>query len=570
MTRTTEQSWEMSEVLTVVTWRSLIEPSEHLRDRAERGRALALAGISLTLLAHGILSLAVDTGSWGIHLPVTLLAAAAFAVSRTTHTRIAGVLCILACATTPLVGLASPASNTAAVEEIVWLVAAVGLPGVFMPVRWTAGLAASITVASVIAVLANPAVPAIAAGQLGAMTALIAVLGTVFAGIRDRNQRAMERAQAFSEQIVESMGDAVFVTGVDGIVQRVNHGATAMLGCLPSDLVGQRMTDLLALAKAERDEAWRRLQSGDTDSRSLELAAPGGTPVPVSFRSSPMRDQDGQRLANVCVARDLRETLRLLTDAAEAQVQRARADELEAVNTRLITTQQQLIQAAKLATVGELAASVAHELNNPLLTILGYTSLMEQQLGIHAEISGPLRYIPRMATAARRCQAIVRRWLDFSRRSGAERRSIDLAEVVDTTVGLAGPQLRKLGARIEVELETELEVLGDANQLGQVLMNLLVNASQTMDSPGTVHIEGVRDEGEIRLSVRDPGCGMDAEVRERIFEPFYTTKPEGIGTGLGLAITAGIVTDHDGHIEVQSAPGNGSTFTLVLPGLEIP
>jgi len=546
-------------------WRILIEPSPRVVERSERRRAVALAGVSLPIVAYGLVSVALDPAARGIHAIVLVLAVAAYAASRTTHLRIAGITGTVACAVTPLVGMSSPAANTSAIEEIVWLVAAVGLPGLCMPLSWAVGLALLTVAGATGAAVVNPEISHGAAVRVGAMTALVTVLSTVYALIRGRNERSLDRAQAFAEQIVESMGDAVFVTGVDGVIRRANGGAAALLSTPADDLLGLRMKELLAMADAERDEACRRIQADGAGGQTLSLAVPGGEPVPVSFRSSPIHDAAGEVLGHVCVARDLRETLRLLTEAAEAEAQRTRADELQAVNEQLVATQEQLVQAAKLATVGELAASVAHELNNPLLAILGYTSLMEQQLEIDRGAEGPLRYVPKMATAARRCQAIVRRWLDFSRRSSSRRARIDLVDVVDTTVGLATPQLQKLGAEIHIELDGELRIRGDANQLGQVVMNLLVNAGQALDERGAIHVEGRRIDGEVRLAVRDDGRGMSPELREQVFQPFFTTKPEGQGTGLGLAVSAGIVADHDGRIEVESSPGEGSTFTMILP-----
>jgi len=549
-----------------LAWRWLIDPASVVRTAVERRRAVTLAGIALTILAHGILSTLMDPDARGIHATVALLAGAAYALSRTSHLRIGGILGTLACATTPLVGMATPESTTSAPEEIIWLVAAVGLPGLCMPLRWAVAASVAIAAAAVGSALVNPGIPEEAAIEIGALTLLVAVLSAVYAVIRGRNEADLERATALAEQVVDSMVDAVFVVGPDGRIQRVNGAASAMLDRPSEALVGTPMKDLLGLEGEERDRACRRLQSGDLQAESLELGGAGGDSVPVSLSSGPIQTSPGgEVLGHVCVARDMRETLRLLAESAEAQVQRERAEELEAVNRRLVETQEQLVQTAKLATVGELAASVAHELNNPLLAILGYTSLLEQQLEPDSGPPGAHRYVARTATAARRCQAIVRRWLDFARRSGGEYSPIDMTEVIDTASALAAPQLHKNGAELQVQTNGGLEVQGDPTQLGQVLMNLLVNAGHAVDGKGTIRITATCDEDEVRVSVQDDGCGMSEEVLAKAREPFFTTKPAGHGTGLGLSITDGILADHRGRLEIESTVGVGSTFTVILP-----
>jgi signal transduction histidine kinase len=243
-----------------------------------------------------------------------------------------------------------------------------------------------------------------------------------------------------------------------------------------------------------------------------------------------------------------------------------RAEELAALHEQLLAAQEQLVQAAKLAAVGELAAGVAHELNNPLTATLGYASLLEAKLEdsefSRARLHG---WVDQLSESTRRCQDICQRLLSFARMSGGEHEAVDVGEVVRSTASLLRHQLDRHGAELCTELDGDLLVQGSRGQLEQVVTNLLMNACQALDGAGSITVRGQCLDDEVRLQVIDDGPGMDPDVRDRIFEPFFTTKPEGSGTGLGLSVSAGIVREHGGRIEVASEPDQGATFTVSLP-----
>lgn len=230
-----------------------------------------------------------------------------------------------------------------------------------------------------------------------------------------------------------------------------------------------------------------------------------------------------------------------------------------------------LVQAAKLAAVGEMAAGVAHELNNPLTTVVGFTELVMDELPDEMPQKADLDMVLR---EARRARMVVRRLLDFARQSETVRVSADLNELVTDVVALMRHLLHTSGVTVELDLEENLPwTVMDRNQIKQVILNLMHNALNAINkAEGTIGvITGLRQHYErpwIVVAIKDSGVGIPAENIEHIFEPFFTTRSGTGGTGLGLSVTYGIVTDHGGRIEVESQINVGSTFTVWLPVME--
>jgi signal transduction histidine kinase len=227
---------------------------------------------------------------------------------------------------------------------------------------------------------------------------------------------------------------------------------------------------------------------------------------------------------------------------------------VQATARRLQETTEQLRQAQKMEAIGRLAGSVAHDFNNVLLAINGY-----------AEFLGSARYAREIREAAARGTALTQQLLSFSRRQVLKSQVLNLN---DSVRGIEAMLRRLLGDDVAVELDLDpglQPVEADPGQVGQVLLNLAINARDAMDGLGTVRIS-TRNHGAVAvLEVADTGPGMDDETRARVFEPFFTTKEPGKGTGLGLATVYGIVTQSGGSIEVASSPGNGAVFTVRLP-----
>lgn len=254
----------------------------------------------------------------------------------------------------------------------------------------------------------------------------------------------------------------------------------------------------------------------------------------------------------------LQESIRQLRDAQDELKNRIEAQR---------SAEMRLIQAAKLAAVGEMAAGVAHELNNPLTTVTGFAELILEDLPPDASSRADIELILR---EARRARDVVRRLLDFARQSESTRTLADLNEVLADVIELTRHLMHTSGVTFTKDLAPELPWVSiDRNQMKQVFLNLFHNALQAMPTGGELRLitrKAIRDgRAWVIASVRDSGEGIPPEYRERVFEPFFTTKSEQGGTGLGLSVTYGIVTDHGGRIEVDSQPGGGSTFTVWLP-----
>jgi two-component system NtrC family sensor kinase len=258
------------------------------------------------------------------------------------------------------------------------------------------------------------------------------------------------------------------------------------------------------------------------------------------------------------------------------QIQRQRRLEQELQNTRQelqarvaaqVAAEQRLIQAAKLAAVGEMAAGVAHELNNPLTTIVGFAELVRDELPQGSTSRVDLETVLREALRAR---DVVRRLLDFSRSSEMVRVKADINALVSDTLGLVRHLLGSNGVQVRTTLDDSIPWgFVDRDQIKQVLLNLFHNALHAMPSGGEITITTScrqkygRD--WITVTITDNGVGIPPDNMERIFEPFFTTRSGEGGTGLGLSVTYGIVTSHGGRIEAESAPGEGASFTVWLP-----
>lgn len=239
--------------------------------------------------------------------------------------------------------------------------------------------------------------------------------------------------------------------------------------------------------------------------------------------------------------------------------------ELKSSLETLQKTQQHLLHSEKMASVGQLAAGVAHELNNPLGGILIYTSLLLEKTKKESRDAADMQ---RIIAETERCRKIVRGLLDFSRQTRIDAAIVNLNKILASTLALVSQQALFHNIQLEQSYDSQLpNVFADVGQMQQVFLNIILNAIDAMQGRGvlTVKTEQAGETDRVRVRIADTGCGMSKEVMAKIFEPFFTTKPRGTGTGLGLAIAYGIVQKHNGDILVQSQQGAGSCFTIELP-----
>lgn len=367
--------------------------------------------------------------------------------------------------------------------------------------------------------------------------------------------RQIEDQRRFIERIVDSLPVGLYVVDKQYRVQAWNRKReTGMQGVLREEAIGRTIFEILRRQPADllRQEFDEVFQSGVMTQFEMHSSATG---EPRTYRVSkiPMRVHDAAVTHVITIGEDITDWKRAHEKIAEAQ---------------------------RLAALGQLSAGVMHEINNPLATIAACNESMALRLD-EPDVPPPLReamteYTQIIEHEVHRCKRIVDGLLDFSRPRGDAREPVDPNEVVEHTLFLLKHHPRFKHVRVEASLEADADppVVGSREQLAQVLMALLLNASDAMDGTGRVVIRSrTETEGErsgVVIEVEDQGRGIPPADLGRLFEPFYTTKAPGRGTGLGLSICYGIVADHGGRIDVESQMGVGSTFRVHLPAARRP
>ena len=376
------------------------------------------------------------------------------------------------------------------------------------------------------------------------------------------------------EATFDAIGDPIAVFDRHG---RLLRGNTALAACVGRPVTALRglSCDEIGLCAAAYPEcgvgrpfelAGERMEVTRADEQIFSV-----TTCPV------VADGDGAAVVQIAknVTPEIRSARRLLHMSEELSETNAR---LMATVDRLKTTQAQLLQAEKLSAIGQLVAGVAHELNNPLTSVIGYAQLVEEELRESgdaparpsAEVAHDVR---RIAEESERAAKIVRNLLAFARRQTAARAPQDIADLASRVLSLRNYEFRLNTIEVETDFARGLPyVLADTSQLQQALLNLVLNAEQAMRSrtPRRLRVGARHDAeaGAVELFVGDTGHGITDEHLPRIFDPFFTTRDVGEGTGLGLSICYGIVRDHGGQIGVKSRIGEGTTFSLLLPAID--
>ncbi len=248
------------------------------------------------------------------------------------------------------------------------------------------------------------------------------------------------------------------------------------------------------------------------------------------------------------------------------------SDQLETKVEELKSDLQKLVQEDRMISLGKLAASCVHEINNPIQGLLTFSGLMEEMLAEGRPSAGDLaqfkKYLSLMSRELERCGTIISGLLYFSRESRLVYTELDLSEILDTVITLTRHTMKINNIKLVTDLFTKpLMVKGDNNQLQQCLLNLIFNAIEAMPDGGQLRISSKFDASgkNALIGIQDTGYGIKKEYLEHIFDPFFTSKGAGKGTGLGLSIVYGVVKNHQGSIRVDSTVGKGSLFTLSFP-----
>jgi PAS domain S-box-containing protein len=379
----------------------------------------------------------------------------------------------------------------------------------------------------------------------------------------ERRKAVRKLGDARTAAIVDTVFDGIIMINDEGEVETFNPAAEKIFGYAAGDVIGQNVSILMPEGHASSHDGYLR--------RYLE----GGLPKVVgAITELQGKRKDGQLFPLEIAVNEV--------DATWILQERRRTPRRVFIATlRDITGQKalarQLQQSQKMEAIGTLAGGIAHDFNNILSIILGFTGLTLEDDKIDDDGRENLDTV---LTAANRARDLVQQILTFSRKGDQEKLRVSLQTVLADAL-----KMLRSTFPANVEMRTDIDprdlvVLADPTQMHQVLMNLCTNAGQAMPRGGIleVKLQRVQIDGKsleafdmqgngscVRLMVRDTGVGMDAATLERVFEPFYTTKPLGSGTGLGLSVVHGIVKEHGGHIAVESAAGAGTTFTMLLP-----
>jgi len=354
------------------------------------------------------------------------------------------------------------------------------------------------------------------------------------------SKAVLEKSETKYRRIFEDSMDLIFVADHEGRLRDINPAGVRMLGY---DARRSLMAAETLLSILEDPHEGRELMS-ETQARGF-----------VKDRECALRTRSGGELAAL-----LSMTVRL--DAA------GRVTEYEGIVkdiTQRKLMHRQLLQADRLASVGQLAAGVAHEINNPLGLILGYTQLLLREAPQAEAVEEDLQTIEKQT---RNCKKIVEDLLNFARKSGTQMGAVNVNDALSAVIDVVRNQLELDSIVIQTQLDDDLpDIAGDSEKLKQVFMNLLINARQAIGTNGRISIaSGAAADGRtVMITVTDDGPGIAPDIQDKIFDPFFTTKPTGQGTGLGLSVSYGIIEDHQGEIEVASEVGRGTTFHIRLP-----
>ena len=382
----------------------------------------------------------------------------------------------------------------------------------------------------------------------------------------ETSKSALQKSRIHYRQLVEDLGDIIFTIDMKGNFAFISNQAKEIAGYKPEKMVGRNIKEFLTSKSVSvfEENFHRQLQGETLHPYEIEFTSGNGRQIPMEINTSLLFDTKGQFIAMGGIARDMTEHKRL---------------------------EDELLQAHKMEMLGTLAGGVAHDFNNILHTISGFTEILLMGKTEHNPDYKGLIHIKTQTTHA---SELTQQLLTFSRKAGSQLQPLNLNSEIDKLKEIITRSIPRM-IDIEFRQPDKLEpIKADPNQIEQIIMNLIINARDAMSSctDGTVESPNggkliIRTENitldekycrdhpgtvpgkYILLTVSDNGTGMDKNIIEHIFEPFYTTKKVNKGTGLGLAMVHGIVKNHNGYIQCHSVLGQGTTFKIYLPVLEV-
>jgi two-component system NtrC family sensor kinase len=365
---------------------------------------------------------------------------------------------------------------------------------------------------------------------------------------RKRMERKLKEANEFLMNLIESSVDGIIVTDMKGDILIFNNGAENILGYKAEEVVG-KMNIRSVYPPGVAKEVMEKLRSPDFGGVGKLTSFPiahrkkDGELIEGDLSASVIYDEEGKEIASVGIFKDLRERLRIERELREMQ--------------------QALLQSEKLAAMGRLTSQIAHELNNPIYGIMNTLELLKTEIPPESKRR---RILELSLSETQRLAEMLRNMLSFSKPEEEKRRPIKINELIEGILLVTEKQMKESNIKVETFFDEGIpEVMASTNQMRQVMLNLIKNAKEAMPKGGTLTVRTNREDSKVLIHIQDTGVGIPEELRDKIFEAFFTTKQKVKGVGLGLSVCYGIIKDHGGEIKVESEVNKGTTFTIHLP-----
>ena len=365
---------------------------------------------------------------------------------------------------------------------------------------------------------------------------------------RKKMERELKETNEFLMNLIEDSVDGIIVTDMKGDILIFNKGAENLLGYWAEEVV-RKMNIRSIYQPGVAKEVMEKLRSPDFGGAGKLTSFPifhrkkDGELIEGDLSASIIYDEKGNEIASIGIFKDLRERLRI-----ERELQKM---------------QEALLQSEKLAAMGRLTSQIAHELNNPIYGIMNTLELLKTEIPPESKRR---RILELSLSEIQRLSEMLRNMLSFSKPEEEKRRPIKINELIEGILLVMEKQMKESNIKVETSLYPNIsEIMASTNQMRQVMLNLFKNAKEAMPKGGTLTVKTVLEGDKILIHIKDTGMGIPEEIRDKVFEAFFTTKQKVKGVGLGLSVCYGIIKDHDGEIKVDSEEGKGATFIISLP-----
>ena len=365
---------------------------------------------------------------------------------------------------------------------------------------------------------------------------------------RKKMERELKEANDFLMNLIESSVDGIIVTDMKGDILIFNKGAEDLLGYTAEEVV-EKMNIRSIYQPGVAKEVMNRLRSpdfggvGKLTSFSIFHRRKDGEMIEGDLSASLIYDEKGDEIASIGIFKDLRERLKMERELHEIQ--------------------QALLQSEKLAAMGRLTSQIAHELNNPIYGIMNTLELLKTEIPPESKRR---RILDLSLSEIQRLSEMLRNMLSFSKPEEEKRKPVKIDELIEGILLVMEKQMREANIKVETSFGEEIpEVMASTNQMRQVFLNIFKNAKEAMPKGGTLFVRTSKEDNRVLIQIQDTGMGIPKEIKDKIFEAFFTTKQKVKGVGLGLSVCYGIIKDHSGEIKVESKEDKGTTFTISLP-----